>query len=432
MKIRTKTQAGSITMIATLTVAVIGVSLASYLTLTSRQNVATTWSQYWTLEIPVAEAGIEEALTHLYHNGPSNLTANGWAAAANGYTKTRYLDTNSYYVVRITTNANPQVIAQGYVRKPMDTTFLNPRTVQVSTRRDGTFMKGMVAKGSIDFNGKNVRSDSFDSVDPLYSTLGRYDPAKFKDNGDVASNASIIGIINQGNADIYGHVSTGPGGSVSVGANGAAGSKAWIDGGNSGVQSGWFTDDMNVSFPDVTPPFSGGAFAPVGGNLLGTNYSYIMVGGNYQMSSLTMNGGNTMLVTGNSVLYVTGDVSLGGNASIVLAPGATLRMYVGGANADLGGNGVVNGSGNALNFSYFGLPSNTSLAYSGNGAFTGTLYAPSAAFRLGGGGSDTFDFSGASVTGTVVMNGHYNFHYDENLGRNGPRRGYVVTNWVEL
>jgi 1,6-anhydro-N-acetylmuramate kinase len=24
------------------------------------------------------------------------------------------------------------------------------------------------------------------------------------------------------------------------------------------------------------------------------------------------------------------------------------------------------------------------------------------------------------------------FHYDENLGRNGPRRGFVITNWFEI
>jgi hypothetical protein len=431
MKIRTTPQDGSITMIALFTVAVIGVSLASYLTLTSRQNVSTTWSQYWNLEIPVAEAGVEEALTHLYHNGPSNLTANGWTLGLDGYTKTRYLDTNSYYVTRITTDANPRVISAGYVRQPMSSGWLTPRTVLVNTRRDGMFMKGMVAKGSIDLNGQNVRSDSFDSMDPLFSTLGQYDPTKFKDNGDIASNASIIGIINQGNADIYGHVSTGPGGSVTVGANGAAGSKAWIEAGNTGVQSGWFTDDMNVSFPDVTAPFSGGAFAPAGGNLIGTNYTYLMGSGNYQIANLSMSGNQTMLVTGNAVLYVTSSLSLTGNSAIQLAPGATLRLYMAGAYANLGGNGVVN-NGNALNFSYYGLPSNTSVSYSGNGAFTGTIYAPSAAFTLGGGGSSTYDFAGASVTATVNMNGHYNFHYDENLGRNGPRRGYVVTNWVEL
>src|SRR5687767_9144418 len=157
-------QDGSVTMIALFTVAVIGVSLASYLKLTANQNVAITRSQYWNLEIPIAEAGIEEALTHLYHNGPTNLLSNGWVLGAQGYEKRRYLDTNSYYWVRISVAANPIVLSSGYVREPLRTNFLSPRTVQVNTWRDGKFAKGMVAKGSIDLNGNNVRSDSFDSM----------------------------------------------------------------------------------------------------------------------------------------------------------------------------------------------------------------------------------------------------------------------------
>ena len=39
---------------------------------------------------------------------------------------------------------------------------------------------------------------------------------------------------------------------------------------------------------------------------------------------------------------------------------------------------------------------------------------------------------GASVSYSVKMNGHYNFHYDESLMSSGPSRGYIVTSWREL
>ncbi|MDW8311020.1 MAG: hypothetical protein RMK20_16735, partial [Verrucomicrobiales bacterium] len=58
-------------------------------------------------------------------------------------------------------------------------------------------------------------------------------------------------------------------------------------------------------------------------------------------------------------------------------------------------------------------------------------YAPQAAFQLNGGGSNPRDFIGASVSRNVKMNGHFKFHYDENLRRIGPGRGYVATNWKE-
>jgi hypothetical protein len=39
-----------------------------------------------------------------------------------------------------------------------------------------------------------------------------------------------------------------------------------------------------------------------------------------------------------------------------------------------------------------------------------------------GGGSDTWDFIGAVVTKSVTLNGHFDFHFDENLARIGPWR----------
>jgi hypothetical protein len=98
----------------------------------------------------------------------------------------------------------------------------------------------------------------------------------------------------------------------------------------------------------------------------------------------------------------------------------------------LAGNGVVNETGKAESFLYFGLPTNTKLAFGGNGDFTGAIYANRAHFVLGGGGKSVQDFVGASVTRTITMNGSYNFHYDEDLANYGPSRGFIPTTWSEL
>jgi hypothetical protein len=106
-------------------------------------------------------------------------------------------------------------------------------------------------------------------------------------------------------------------------------------------------------------------------------------------------------------------------------------MYVAGANTSMGGQGVVNGNSTASSFGYWGLPSNTSISMSGNAAFTGTIYAPQALLTLGGGGSTIYDFVGAVITGSVRLNGHYHFHYDEALKEFGPKGGYTVVSWEE-
>jgi hypothetical protein len=68
----------------------------------------------------------------------------------------------------------------------------------------------------------------------------------------------------------------------------------------------------------------------------------------------------------------------------------------------------------------------------GNSSLVGVIYAPSANLTLGGSGNDNIDLIGSTVTGTVTMTGHMNFHYDEALKDWGPALGYVVTAWNEF
>ena len=121
------------------------------------------------------------------------------------------------------------------------------------------------------------------------------------------------------------------------------------------------------------------------------------------MPSLNLYGNEAILVTGtNTVLYVTGNVSLTGNALINLAPGGKLTLYVGGTSSSIGGNGVLN-PGSAANFIYYGLANNTSLDIHANAAFTGVIYAPQADLSLGGSGSNTYDLVGASQKPSASM-----------------------------
>jgi hypothetical protein len=121
----------------------------------------------------------------------------------------------------------------------------------------------MAAKHTIDLKGNNVKTDSFDSENPMLSNNGLYDPSRVGDNGDVASNETIINSVNVGNANIFGHVATGPGGTVAWGSNGGVGSHDWQNG-NDGLQPGWVTDDSNFTMPDTSLPYTSGLSPPAG------------------------------------------------------------------------------------------------------------------------------------------------------------------------
>jgi hypothetical protein len=444
---------GSAILMVVVITALSAIVLAAYIGLVSRQNYSTVRSQAWNGVIPVIEAGIEDAMAHLNAHGSTNLACDGWYAVGGLYAMRRDVGEN-FYIVTISnyvagaTNNSPTVDSRGYVAMPVqiassgsggamlaavgvNASGTMARGIRATTGRNALFAKGMVAKGKIELNGFNINTDSFDSSDPTYSTGGRYDSSKNKDNGDIATNSGLTNSVNVGNADILGHVSTGPGGSVSIGPNGSVGDKTWN--GANGIKPGWVKDDMNVVFPDVKAPFVGGGFSLSSGSVGGTSYDYVVGNGNYQVSGdLSMNSHETMYITGsNTVIYVNGSLSLGGQASIILAPGASAKIYVGGASTSISGNGVAN-PGSALNFMLYGLPSNTSINLSGNAAFTGTIYAPNADLALSGGGTSNYDFVGASITRTATLNGHFSFHYDEALSKYGPSRGFVITSWNEL
>jgi hypothetical protein len=442
---------GSAILMVVIITALAAIVLAAYLGLVSRQNYSTVRSQAWNSVIPVIEAGIEDAMAHLNAHGSTNLACDNWQPVGGLFVMRRDVG-DSYYIVTISnyvagaSNNNPTIDSRGYVAMPVQIASghntmlaaaglntgngIMARGIRATTGKNALFAKGLVAKGQINMNGNNIATDSFDSTDPNYSVAGQYSSAKRKDNGDVATNSGLVNSVNVGNADILGHVSTGPGGSVSIGANGSVGDLAWN--GRDGVKPGWVKDDMNIIFPDVKVPFTGGAFSLSGDTVGGITYDYVLGNGNYQSSDLSMAGQNKMYVTGtNTVLYVTGNFSMSGQSTIIIAPGASLKLYVSGASAALGGNGIIN-PGTAMNFIYYGLPGNTSLSMSGNAAFTGVIFAPNADFSLGGGGSTDYDFVGASITKTVTMNGHFKFHYDEALSKYGPVRGFVVTSWNEM
>ena len=178
-----------------------------------------------------------------------------------------------------------------------------------------------------------------------------------------------------------------------------------------------------------TSPDANGAI--ILGTMLGmTNYNYVLVGyptgRPLYLKSSNLSG--KVYVTGQVALLVTDSFNFASKDYIYLAPGASLTVYVAAPSANL--SGVVN-SGSALNFQYYGLDSNTSLTFAANAAFTGGIYAPYADFKLNGGGSNIYDFVGASLTKTVTMAGHFKFHFDEAMP-DGPWKGYIVTGWDEI
>jgi hypothetical protein len=522
MNLRSSKEHGGVLLVVLVSSLILGISLASYLQYTSTQTRAIMRSQAWNAAIPVAEAGIEEALAHINDSVVgTNFAVNGWTTISNEFQRGGKIR-GSHYFSQISTDPLPIITCTAYTSDGR-TTNEYVRTVRVTTSRFGTGLKGLITKSDLTMVG-GTKIDSFDSEDVRYNTGGRYDPAKHKDGGYAAS---IYG--NLTGETVNGSIGTGPLGVAS----GNVGDFAWT-GSHNGIQPGHYANDVNFSFPEVQAPFSGGAASPVGGsvaitnysywtsmvtttnlpnplpssgvttNLLGTitvtqyptgiapaliktltthkrtkedpatgtylnlvvqgawneydlitgysypartytysatgtnatvssdRYEYVLNGDRYQLPALSMSGGQRMIVTGTNVtLYITGDMSMTGQSELIIAPGASLTLYVAG-DVKLAGNGISNYTLNASHFSLFGLPSNKTIAISGNASFTGVIYAPEADIRMNGGGNNAYDVVGAIVANTAELHGHFQFHYDEALGRAKILSKYSVASWREL
>ena len=470
-----RSQRGSILVVSLVITFIIGITLASYLIMTQSQNVSVARSQTWNASLALSEAGVEDALAMLNKNKTTGELLYNWTnstsdcnwqhLSATLYHVRRYLGSNYYDAYITNLNDTPTifsvgVVAWNYSFAAAPQSFFAAagvgsssraavRNLEVRTQMDSLFNVAMAALGAIDLKGNGIASDSFDSSDPNYSTGGLYDRLKRKAGGDIVTNNTITNsVLNVGNANIAGHIKTGPKGSIAQGPNDSVGDLDWVNSNTLGIKPGWSANDLNVVFdnvvlPDVTwwpaagPSTGGSALAPNG-----KVYDHVFT-----------SPFNTYTSPGNYTINDSGDIYVGTNVSVRLNITAGTfnpnNIYVAGVKANEVGKlvGYLNGppgqnvvlgtddktqSGKAENLAFLGLPNCNALAYKGNGDFTGVIYAPGADFQLAGGGSGIIDFNGSSVTRTVQMNGHYNFHYDENLRHVGPGRGYIPTNWKEV
>ncbi len=449
---------------ATVVVAMItiGTLLAAYLKLVAVQNQLVTRSQTWNRSVPILESGIEEAIAHLNKNGSPdagvvNLAAlanptDGWTAVSpNGpWHKLGWMG-GDYYRVCIsawdgTTTQCPTITSTGWVKQlpafalrgqagPLlaqnEATFAgySRRMVTCSTTNNPVFSKGLIAKNGIDMNGNNVTVDSYDSSNPAFSTNGRWDKLKRRDRGDIASNDNLTNIINVGNANIWGRVATGPGGTVAIGPNGKVGNAAHQATG-SGIQPGYSTDDMNVEFPDVVLPAGSAGWLPPTG---GPNYN--LASGDYRLDS-QLSGKIVVAPNANVRLLLKAGIKFTGQDSLTISSNANLKIYLDCPSAAITGQGILgqgiaNGSGTPNQCQIYGTSLLTDLDIGGNGEATCVVYAPYANVKLHGGGTSDQDFSGALIAKTFTFTGHYMIHYDEALGRSGHWRGFTITSWNE-
>ncbi|MDQ6626210.1 MAG: hypothetical protein M3Y69_08765 [Verrucomicrobiota bacterium] len=298
------------------------------------------------------------------------------------------------------------------------------RRVEAIVRPASAFDLAIMAVGALDLTDQNIIIDSYDSRDTAKSTNGLYDVTKRQQNGSIATDGTIL---NAGNAHVYGDVATNSG-TVSGVAN------------VTGIQrDDFYQEPIPIAAPswpsvNATPSLVSGTATLAASSTEGSAAS------RYVLSSVTMSGNQTLTLTGNAdgspsyvEIYVSGDVNVTGNASVVLNPGVRAKIYFAG-NVSIAGNGVVNTNNKPGDLQLYGItpPAGTvrNFAIGGNSQLSAAVYAPGFDVQVNNGGTRGSVY-GSFVGKTVKMNGVTDLHYDEALGASGLVNNYKIVSWFE-
>lgn len=278
------------------------------------------------------------------------------------------------------------------------------------------FGRAILVHDSLTF-GSAVTVDSFDSSDTNASVNGTYSPA-------LAQDAAVVAVatdtpVDIRNVKIAGYVSTvSP--SLTIGIAGSVGDRSWLEAGSHGIQPEHHLITSPIYMPPVQLPFTNGA-SPVSNVIITTTngvetYDYAFDSGLYETSTLS----GKISVRGHARVLVTSSIAITGTGKIEIMDGSRMEIYCAGESTTIGGNGVINRTGLARNFLYFGLPSNTQLLVSGEAGLIGGIYAPQADITISGGGLSMPVLVGSFVSKTLYVNARGSFHYDKALGISGP------------
>src|SRR5262249_41074058 len=106
---------GNVLIMTLVITGLVGLMLVIFMTMVGSQNSYSTRSFAWASEIPIAEAGLEDAMAHLNYSGSSNRSQNGWTFTNNTYLKQRTMG-DGYYSACISTGTLPTITCTGYAR----------------------------------------------------------------------------------------------------------------------------------------------------------------------------------------------------------------------------------------------------------------------------------------------------------------------------
>lgn len=384
----------------------------------------------------LAEAGVEEALSHLIYDRLDQWT--GWNTSNPlSYRKPRgtFADREgrplgeyeveirnplplgvsimigggaNLWPMPVTASATPTIRAYAGV-PDLDSPGSERRLIEVVARSRSIFSLGLFSDKTLSLGGTTV-VNSYDSRRGPYHPVNNAGP-----NGDAGSNENIT--LN-GTALIDGDAAAG--GSVLVGNN--AEITGEIEAGVTRIvlppvdhlveAARLYNNNAEIPLAVRKNGTTVQAYDPATKRLsVAANAVLTLPGGTkenpkvYYFSDGVLNGGSTLRFSGYVIIMTSGTLDFSGGTVINNAGAGTPDQL------------VVYSSGGLDN----------EIRINGGAGFAGAVYAPKSKVKFSGGGH----IYGAFVGGQVDVIGNAQFHYDEALGNTGLIAYFDVNEWIE-
>ena len=147
-------------------------------------------------------------------------------------------------------------------------------------------------------------------------------------------------------------------------------------------------------------------------------------------SSIDLGNSETVTISGDITLYITGGIILGNSAELGIEEGASLTLYLGGDFEGKNSSAVNNLTEDAKQLQIYGLDSCETIQFKNSSDFYGAIYAPNADVVM----NNSANIYGSVVSKSFDQRNSGTFNYDvmlRDVSINDEAVYFTITNWHE-
>ena len=296
-------------------------------------------------------------------------------------------------------------LSSGYTVESTGISGQAQRTVSCTLQLRGPFEAAIFTKNGMELNNSAVVDWYNNTEDDKIMQIG---------TNSTASGSVVL----RNSATVYGDVVVGMGGDPGVVINDYG---ATVTGDTLALTERYVMQPVTVPEWLESLPSSGAIPNDTNDTTITTSARY---------SSIDLGNSETVTISGDITLYITGDIILGNSAELGIEDGASLILYLGGDFEGKNSSTVNNETQDAQKLKIYGLDSCETIQFKNSSDFYGAIYAPNADLVM----NNSANIYGSVVSKSFDQRNSGTFNYDvmlRDVSINDEAVYFTITNWHE-